>query len=72
MDIDTPTKPSATEHSEDVKVDREIEAPASSAEASTEKTLLHKLDCTLLPLFAFAYLLAYMVSVFVQLSRSSR
>lgn len=65
MGIETTTKQGASEHSEDVRIDSEIETLGSSSETTTQKSLLRKLDCTLLPLFSTSYLLAYMVCVVI-------
>ena len=62
MGVDATTVSSATGHHEDVKVDSEIEALASHPGAKAQKSLLRKLDIILLPLYSFAYLLAYMAS----------
>lgn len=65
MDNESPPKPVATVHDEGVQIDGEIDTSASILETSAQKSLVFKLDCTLLPLFSVAYLLAYMVSITV-------
>ena len=62
MEKEIAPKPVATVHDEHVDVDGEGETPASSLDSKAQKSLVFKLDCTLLPLFSVAYLLAYMAS----------
>lgn len=65
MDLDTTTKTPVTQHNEDVGGEKEIETTTSLSAKRAQKTLVRKLDCTLLPLFAIGYLLAYMVCITV-------